>query len=85
MENKPLTKIFAQNAGKTPSLTGALVDMRDRRFNDETFFAEAEKAGYAEARIFFPGQTLIFEKAHEQDRITAFVDANGHLQKLRFG
>lgn len=59
--------------------------MAGRRLDAAAFFAEAERQGWHDARIFPPGRAAAFEKSRLDTRITAVTDASGTVTGFRHG
>ena len=77
---------FENNKNRTATFTSAFNKLAWKLpFDEKQFFIEAEKAGYAEARIFRAGGSILEEAARQNDRITAQLNEDGSLKRYRFG
>ncbi len=76
---------FDCNVGKTPEFSERFNQMARKPFDVAVFYEIARDAGYAEARVRYPGNSLLMENSHQDDRINAHVDESGYLKRYVFG
>ncbi len=64
-------------------LTDAFNGMVGKFYNEQHFHTEAEKAGFAEARVHMQGAPLDFDRGGR--RVNALLDEKGHIQAVVLG
>ena len=64
-------------------LTNTFNEMVGMFYNEKHFHAEAEKAGFAEARVHLLGAPLDFDRGAR--RVNALLDERGHIQAVVLG
>lgn len=79
--------IFPENMKKNSHglFVAAFNKMAGKTLNTREFQAAARKAGWQEARVFYPGTTLAFENDKRNKRITVDVDHQNCVRRFRFG
>lgn len=78
---------FPENmtAGKRGLFTADFNRMAGKKLNIKDFHAAARKAGWQEARVFYPGTSLAFQNDQRDKRITVDVNEQNMVRRFRFG
>ena len=78
---------FPENMQKNSRglFVAAFNSMAGKALNIREFQAAARKAGWQEARVFYPGTSLAFQNDQRDKRITVDVDHHNRVSRFRFG
>ncbi len=78
---------FAENMqqNKRGIFTADFNAMAGKKLNINAFYAAARKAGWQEARVFYPGTSLLFQNDQCDKRITVDVNEQNVVRRFRFG
>lgn len=59
--------------------------MAGKKLDSKAFYAAARKAGWQEARVFYPGTSLAFQNDKRDKRITVDINEQSVVRRFRFG
>ena len=79
--------MFPENMqqNKRGLFVSAFNQMAGKKLDSNAFYAAARKAGWQEARVFYPGTSLAFQNDKRDKRIIVDVNEQNVVRRFRFG